>query len=216
MLHLLRDRCPLLILPLQPTSQKKHQYNVPDKVCQRHRVSYHEPRSVVGSVQLRAHDSTQVADADLHRVRRRALRLTRDVNCRPRKYQRRRGINARSGEEGAQVWYAWSRCRVCVRKQDDVAYGSDGGGARDKDGAAMQLLRVDGDCQRRNEGECVRRNGEQLRHGSGVSEVLDDGGEEKRQRVERQTHGVEAEAIQPARGVSRSVEDCTPGEGLVV
>lgn len=51
--------------------------------------------------------------------------------------------------------------------------------------------------------------------GGCVSEFFDDGREEERKRVERESHGVEAQTIQPDFRVAQGFADVGPGKGFV-
>ncbi len=77
--------------------------------------------AVAGAVQLGAEYSAQVADADLHGVGDGALRLTRDVDGRPRQRQRRRRIDAARSEKGAEVRHARPVARLLIGQEDDVS-----------------------------------------------------------------------------------------------
>ena len=51
--------------------------------------------------------------------------------------------------------------------------------------------------------------------GGCVSEFFDDSREEERERVKRESHGVEAQAVQPDFRVAQGFADVGPGEGFV-
>ena len=64
-----------------------HDDHVDTHVCQGHAVTDNVSRSIVGSINLRSNDGAQIADGDLHGVRRRPFRLPAHVHCRPTECQ---------------------------------------------------------------------------------------------------------------------------------
>lgn len=120
------------------------------------------PRRVLGTINLRADNGTQVSDRDLHRVGDSALRLARDIDGGPREGKCRRGVNTAGREEGAHVRDARAAGRVGVGEQDNVPDCAEGGGSGDEGGTLVQALGECGYGQRRNEGECVGRDGQEL------------------------------------------------------
>lgn len=127
------------------------------------------PRRVLGPVNLRANDGAQVADRNLHRVGDGALRLARDVDGGPREGERRRGVDAARGEEGAHVRDARAGRRVGVAEQDGVPYGAEGGGARDEGSSFVEAFREDGDGQGCKKSKGIGRDREKLSVCGGVS-----------------------------------------------
>lgn len=103
---------------------------------------------------------------------------------------------------------------ILVAEQDGVADDGGDGGADDEGRAAVQLLRHDGHDDGQDGGERVGRDGQQLRARGRVAEALDDGGQEERERVERQRERVEGQAVQPALGVAQARQHACPREGL--
>lgn len=173
-----------------------------------------EPRARLGPVQLRPQHGAQVPDRDLHRVRRRALRLARHVVRRPREHDRRGGVDAGGGQDRAGV--ADPRPVARRREEDDVADDRERRAGRDERRAPARLLRPDG----REHGEGGRDDVGWDRHElglrGGVAEGGDDAGQEEGEGVEGQAERVEGEAVQPAFGVAERGEDGRPGERLVV
>lgn len=84
------------------------------------------PGAVVGAVKLRAQNSAEVADGDLHGVANGALCLARDVDGRPREHKRRGRVDPSGGEEGPKVGDPGPSSGVGVGEEDDVADGRDG------------------------------------------------------------------------------------------
>lgn len=68
---------------------------------------------------------------------------------------------------------------------------------------------------REDRGDGVRWHRQQLGLPRGVPELFDDGGEEERQRVKRQAHGVKAHPVQPDFGIAYRFPDVCPRKRLV-
>lgn len=137
-------------------------------------MSYEKPRPVMRPVQLRPQHGPEIPDGNLHRIRRRALRLSRDVVRRPCEHDRHGRVDPCGREDGARV--AGPRRRGA--QQHDVAHARDRRGGEDQGRSAGQTLRE----VREEEGyagcEGVRGYGEQLGLGGGVAEPFNDGREE--------------------------------------
>ena len=84
------------------------------------------PATIITPVQLRSEHGAKIADADLHGVSRRALRLARDVVGGPREDDSGGRVDARGGEDGADVGEARG-CRG-GGEEDDVADDGEGRG----------------------------------------------------------------------------------------
>ena len=61
------------------------------------------PRRILGPIDLRPDDGAHIANRDLQSTRRRALRLAADVDGGPGEGQGHGRVDARGGEEGANV-----------------------------------------------------------------------------------------------------------------
>lgn len=120
-----------------------------------------KPRLTLCSVQLRTEHGAQIADGDLHRVSRGALRLAADVVGRPGKDDGRCGVDAACGENRTNV----RDSRTRVREQNDVANNCQAGTAHDERGSIVGFLRGHGDDDGEAGREYIRGHGEKLSFG---------------------------------------------------
>lgn len=102
------------------------------------------PRRVTRPIQLRANNSADIPDRNLHGVGGGALRLSADVDGRPGEAEGHGGVDACGGEEGAGVGDAGFVGWVGVCEQDYVAYDGDCGGEQDEGTPASVAFGDDG------------------------------------------------------------------------
>lgn len=122
------------------------------------------------AIQLRPNHRPQIPNRNLQRIRRRALRLPAHIHGWPGQRESDSGVDARGGEEDADVAYAGAFGGVFVGEEDGVAdYGGEGGGD-DEGGAAVVALGDDGVGDGEEGGEGVGGDGEELGGGGGVAE----------------------------------------------
>lgn len=174
-LHLGRNRLPPLVFLLQDEIQNCRDQHISQQVCKRNAVADNVPRGVFGPVDLCTNNGAQVSNRDLHRVRNGPLRLSRDVDGRPREGKCRRGVDATGCEEGAYVGDARAADWIRVGEQNDVTYRTEGGGTGNEGGTLIQALGEDGDGQGCEKGESVGRDREELCLGGSISQGFDNG-----------------------------------------
>jgi hypothetical protein len=109
----------------------------------------HIPRTISRPVQLRANNSTNIADSDLHSVGGCALRLPADIDGWPGESERDGRVDAGGRKESAYVGDSGLGFGVGVAEEDAVADDGDCGWEEDEGASAGVAFGDDGvdDCE---------------------------------------------------------------------
>ncbi len=138
---------PLSVLRSQHCPQRPHDQDVGAQITQREPMSEKVPRSIGGSIELRAEDGAEYPDGYLHCVCRGTFGLTADVVRGPSNYNGDGGVDSACCEDGTDVGYS----RPCLGQQDDVSYNGKTGGGHDEGRSELQTFRQDGRCEGQSE-----------------------------------------------------------------
>lgn len=137
-------RISLLVDPRMYCPDDRYNNQIHNQVRQRNGVSDNVSRAVTRSVKLRSNDRTDVADGDLHRIGRCALRLAADIDGWPGKTECNGWIDTSGGEEGTHVGDSGLLSRVCVAEENAVADYGNGCREEDEGTATSVALRDNG------------------------------------------------------------------------
>lgn len=147
---------------------------IADDVSKRHGMSLQVLRSILLSIDLRSYDSATVADCDLEGIGCSSLCLAADIDSWPTQCHCYSGIDTSCCEKYPKVTHTWTRGRI-VADENGI---SDDGQEISKDDewcSSTKSLRYPSYGCGQNSGKRIRRNGQELSIGGGISKCLDNG-----------------------------------------